>query len=148
MQYHILYSLSFLYFSTQLFLFFIFYLENCSGNSMADQEQIRLYQTRLDFVVSNFKTDFVRSENVIVVSIFISELILFSCLTLNTLIMIIVISRRFPRSDQQLIEEYHSNTLVSFFGFIRNVCITSSIMHTGNTITYAADITYAYAYVI
>ena len=39
-------------------------------------------------------------------------------------------SRRFPRSDRQLIEDYYLGSWVNFFGFIRNFTMTSSICHT------------------
>ena len=39
-------------------------------------------------------------------------------------------SRRFPRSDRQLIEDYYLGSWVNFFGFIRNFTMMSSICHT------------------
>ena len=47
-----------------------------------------------------------------------------------SMIFIHYFSRRFPRSDRQLIEDYYLGSWVNFFGFIRNFAMTSSICHT------------------
>ena len=69
------------------------------------------------------------NENIIVVSIYIAETMLFTVTTLHTLMMVVAIGRRYPRSDGELVNDYHSTKVVSLVGFIRNLAITSSYCH-------------------
>ena len=83
------------------------------------------------------------NENIIVVSIFAAETILFLITTgkihhafkllngskVNTLLMIVAIGRNYPRSDNELIEDYHNTKLFNTVGFFRNLTMTLSMCH-------------------
>ena len=43
--------------------------------------------------------------------------------------MIILIGRKYPRSDTELVEDYHNTKVVNAIGAFRNLTMTSSICH-------------------